>query len=444
MDLRPLHHITPIKGWINDPNGVIKFKNKYHVFFQHHPYGLTWGPMHWGHVVSDDLLHWEHLPIALTPGDEFDKDGCFSGTALVYNERLYVIYTGFIFNEDPSQIIQQQCLAYSDDGVHFTKMGLIIGADNLPKEFAPNDFRDPMVYQDRDEFIMLVCARRINGRGNILKYHSKDLIHWEYASYILNEDSRGIMTECVDYVKDLNLLINSEQYRPYIGYNDRNAHTTIYRIGEFKNDKFIFNHEGMIDYGFDFYAPQVILKDNIMIGWMNMWERNNPSEKYGFAGSLTLPRKIAVRNNQLYQTPVLPKDKKEEHLVNSQFIDHVRVGFYQIEIDDLKSFVLKVRKGHNHQTLFSLMNNEWVFDRSMSGLQINGCEKDKDSLNQIRRMPYFKKEHHEIYLVLDEFSFEIFIDGKSLTSLIYPDLEDDLLELNIQAEHTVLYKYINK
>ena len=444
MDLRPLHHITPIKGWINDPNGVIKFKNKYHVFFQHHPYGLTWGPMHWGHVVSDDLLHWEHLPIALTPGDEFDKDGCFSGTALVYNERLYVIYTGFIFNEDPSQIIQQQCLAYSDDGVHFTKMGLIIGADNLPKEFAPNDFRDPMVYQDRDEFIMLVCARRINGRGNILKYHSKDLIHWEYVSYILNEDSRGIMTECVDYVKDLNLLINSEQYRPYIGYNDRNAHTTIYRIGEFKNDKFIFNHEGMIDYGFDFYAPQVILKDNIMIGWMNMWERNNPSEKYGFAGSLTLPRKIAVRNNQLYQTPVLPKDKKEEHLVNGQFVDHVRVGFYQIEIDDLKSFVLKVRKGHNHQTLFSLMNNEWVFDRSMSGLQINGCEKDKDSLNQIRRMPYFKKEHHEIYLVLDEFSFEIFIDGKSLTSLIYPDLEDDLLELNIQAEHTVLYKYINK
>ena len=138
MDIRPLHHITPIKGWINDPNGVIKFKNQYHVFFQHHPYGLTWGPMHWGHVVSDDLLNWKHLPIALTPGDEFDKDGCFSGTALVYNDRLYLVYTGFIFNEDNEKIIQQQCLAYSDDGVNFTKLGLIIGKDNLPEDFAFN------------------------------------------------------------------------------------------------------------------------------------------------------------------------------------------------------------------------------------------------------------------------------------------------------------------
>ena len=444
MDLRPLHHISPIKGWINDPNGVIKFKNKYHVFYQHHPYGLTWGPMHWGHVVSDDLLHWEHLPIALTPGDTFDKDGCFSGTAIVHNNRLYLVYTGFIFNEDNEKIIQQQCLAYSDDGVNFTKVGLIIGKDNLPKEFAPNDFRDPMVYQDNDGFIMLVCARKIGGKGNILKYKSQDLIHWEYVSYILNEDSRGIMTECVDYVKDLHLLINSEQYRPYIGYNDRNAHTTIYRVGEFKNDKFIFNHEGMIDYGFDFYAPQVILKDNIMIGWMNMWERNNPSEKYGFAGSLTIPRKIKVINDELYQTPVLPRGKKEKHSIKDRYIDHTRVGFYRILIDNLESFDLKVRKGQSHETIFKLENNEWIFDRLHAGEQITGCEKDEDSLKQIRRMPYLKKDHHDIYLVLDEFSFEIFVDGKSLTSLIYPDLEDDLLDLQVNAQSVVLYKYLNE
>ena len=444
MDIRPLHHITPIKGWINDPNGVIKFKNQYHVFFQHHPYGLTWGPMHWGHVVSDDFLNWKHLPIALTPGDEFDKDGCFSGTAIVYNERLYLIYTGFIFNEDHEKIIQQQCLAYSDDGVNFTKVGLIIGKDNLPKDFAPNDFRDPMVYMDNDEFIMLVCARRINGKGNILKYKSKDLLHWEYVSYILEEDSRGIMTECVDYVKDLNLLINSEQYRPYVGYNDRNTHTTIYRLGAFKNEKFIFDHEGMIDYGFDFYAPQVILKDNIMIGWMNMWERNNPSEKYGFAGSLTIPRKIEIKKNELYQTPVLPKNKIAQNVMNGHFLDDVRVGFYKIEIDDLKSFDLKVRKGQNHETTFKLVDNEWIFDRSQSGEPIIGCEKDDDSLKQIRRMPYIESKHHEIYLVLDEFSFEIFVDGKSLTSLIYPDLEDDLLDLKITASNIVIYKYLDK
>ena len=98
--LRPKFHITAPSNWINDPNGIIKFNGQYHVFYQHHPNGLTWGPMHWGHVVSDDLLHWKHLPIALTPGDEFDKDGCFSGSSIVKDGRLYVLYTGFIFNED--------------------------------------------------------------------------------------------------------------------------------------------------------------------------------------------------------------------------------------------------------------------------------------------------------------------------------------------------------
>ena len=121
---RPKFHITAPSNWINDPNGIIKFRDKYHVFYQYHPFGLTWGPMHWGHVVSDDLYHWEHLPIALTPGDEFDKDGCFSGSSIIKDGRLYVIYTGFIDNEDPEKIIQQQCLAYSDDGVHFTKVGV--------------------------------------------------------------------------------------------------------------------------------------------------------------------------------------------------------------------------------------------------------------------------------------------------------------------------------
>ena len=443
MSIRPLHHFTPPSGWMNDPNGVIKFKDKYHIFYQYHPYGLSWGPMHWGHAVSDDLLNWEHLPIALKPGDEFDKDGCFSGSAIVWNNRLYVIYTGFINNEDPEKIIQQQCLAYSDDGINFTKVGLIIGKDNLPKDFASNDFRDPMVYLENNEFIMLVCVRRNHGTGNILKYKSKDLINWEYVSFILEKDSEGQMIECVDYIKDLNLLINSEQFHPVDEYKHHNIHTCLYRLGEFKNDKFILNKEDTLDYGFDFYAPQVFLKDDILIAWMNMWDRNNPSEQYGFAGSLTIPRILTIKNNDLYQTPVLPRGKIEEHVISNHYQEHVKVGFYKLEIDDLKEFNLIVRKGKKHQTIFKLDNNEWVFDRSLSGKEIKGNENDEDSLKQIRKMPYIKNNHHDIYLVLDNFSVEIFVDGKSLTSLIYPDLDDDLLDLTVTAEKTVLYKFIN-
>ena len=445
MNIRPKYHINPLQGWINDPNGVIKFKGQYHVFYQYHPYGLEWGPMHWGHVVSDDLLHWKHLPIALTPGDKFDLDGCFSGSAVIYNDRLYIIYTGFINNEDPEKIIQQQCLAYSDDGVNFTKVGLIIGKDNLPKEFAPNDFRDPMVYQENDEFIMLVAAKRVGGKGNILKYKSKDLIQWKYVDFILRKDSLGAMIECPDYIKELNLLLYSEQYHPTQGYEHHNTHSCLYRIGEFENGKFIKNTRiGTIDYGFDFYAPQVFLKDDILIAWMNMWDRSNPSQKYNFAGSLTIPRKIEVRNNELYQTPVLPNGKVEKYIVEDEYKEHQRIGFYKIEINDLESLSLKLRKGKEHQTTFKLENNEWVFDRSMSGEQITGVETDYESLHGLRKMPYVPHKNHEIYLLLDEFSIEIFVDGKSMTSLIYPDLEDDLLDLRIKANNVTLYKYLDK
>ena len=149
-------------------------------------------------------------------------------------------------------------------------------------------------------------------------------------------------------------------------------------------------------------------------------------------------------NNELYQTPVLPNGEIIKQAVDEQYIDHVRTGFYKLEIENLQSFELQMRKGQNHQTLFQLKNNEWVFDRSHSGEVIIGKEEDDDSLHGIRKMPYISSKKHEIYIVLDEFSVEIFVDGKSLTSLIYPDLDDDLFDLQIKAEKVVLYKFLDK
>ena len=438
---KPLFHITGEKGWINDPNGVIKYKGQYHIFYQHHPFSCNWGPMHWGHVVSDDLLHWRYLPIALTPGDTFDKDGCFSGSALVYQDKLYIIYTGFLFNEDNEKIRQQQCLAYSEDGINFKKVGLIIGEDNLPKEYAPNDFRDPMVFPLEDKFVMLVAARRNSGRGNILRYESKDLIHWTFVSDILKNDSKGIMIECPDYVKEYSLLLHSEQFLPVDGYKYHNIHSSLYSLGEFKNNKFDINYQDQIDYGFDFYAPQVIKKDNILIAWMDMWDRNNPSEKYNFAGMLTLPRKISVKENRLIQTPILPKEVDLEKVNVSSLEEHTVTGFYQIEVENLKSFNMKIRKGKEEETLFYLSNNEWVFDRSHSGEKIVGKEIDNDSTNGIRKMPYINQNHHNIYLILDKYSVEIFVDGMSMTSLIYPSESSDLLHIQIDSGKNIVKRY---
>ena len=440
-DLRPKYHITAKENWINDPNGLVKFNGQYHVFMQHHPYSLQWGPMHWAHVVSDDLLHWKHLPIALTPGDDFDKDGCFSGSSIVIDGRLYVVYTGFINNEDPEKIIQQQCMAYSDDGVNFVKLGCIIGKDHLPEGYASNDFRDPKIYKDGEHFYILAAARKLNGRGRILSFRSLDLKNWEFLADIFDEDSRGKMIECPDYVKNLDLLIYCDQFSPEDGLMHHNIHSSYYKHGMWQNHKFVSDSSGTLDYGFDFYAPQTFFTENVLIAWMNMWDRNNPSEKYGFVGQLTIPRRISMKDAKLLQTPVFPKKIQKTKVLNGAYKEHVITGFYKLEVEGLKSLDVSFRKGKEHSTTFKLENDTWVFNRSNSGALIKGAEVDEDSLNGIRRMPYVKQNKHEIYFVLDEFSVEIFVDGLSLTSTIYPDQKDDLFNIDIQSERCKLTKY---
>ena len=440
-NLRPKYHITAEKNWINDPNGLVKFNGKYHVFMQHHPFGLQWGPMHWAHVVSDDLLTWKHLPIALTPGDEFDKDGCFSGSAIVVDDRLYVAYTGFIMNEDPEKIIQQQCLAYSDDGINFVKLGCIIGKDKLPEGYASNDFRDPKIYKDGEYYYILAAVRKVDGRGRILSFRSKDILHWEFLADIFDADSRGKMIECPDYVKNLDLLIYCEQNQPVDGLMHHNIHSSYYKHGVWKNHKFIYDNGSTIDYGFDFYAPQTFFTENVLIAWMDMWDRSQPSEQYGFAGQLTIPRRIHMENGKLIQTPILPKSSGKTAEFYDSYREHVRHGFYKLEVSDLEYLQILFRKGREHVTSLSLINNEWIFDRSKSGAAITGAETDEDSLKQIRRMPLIDKKDHKIYFILDEFSVEIFIDGLSMTSTIYPDLEDDLLSINTKCKCAKLTKF---
>lgn len=440
-ELRPKYHITAEKNWINDPNGLVKFKGQYHVFMQHHPYSLEWGPMHWAHVVSDDLLHWKHLPIALTPGDEFDKDGCFSGSAIVVNNRIYVAYTGFIFNEDPEKIIQQQCLAYSDDGVHFKKLGCIIDKTKLPEGYASNDFRDPKIYKDGDYFYILVAARKLDGRGRVLSYKSKDILHWEFLADIFDEDSRGKMIECPDYVKNLNLLIYCEQNQPIDGLMHHNVHSTYYRYGKFENHKFVTEKIGTIDYGFDFYAPQVLPGENILIGWLDMWDRNHPSSKYGFAGSLTVPRKIYEKNGDLLQIPVIYGGFSEKVLVNKTYTNHLSVGTLKLNVEDLKELDISLRMGEGEVTRFYLDNDEFVFDRSKSGEQIQGVEQDELSLKGLRKMPYKKEDKDEIYIVLDKYSVEIFVNGISMSNLVYSKDSSDKFEIKISAKSGELEIY---
>ena len=442
MSLRPKFHITGEKGWINDPNGLIYYKGQYHAFFQYYPHATHWGPMHWGHVASKDLLHWDRLPVALYPHNDTKEDGCFSGTAIEHENMLYLVYTGFHENGGGENIRQLQCIASSIDGVYFQKHGIIIDEDNLPSEYSACDFRDPKVWKENDTFYMIVAARKKEGRGHILLYKSNDLFNWEFVSDILDKESLGIMIECPDYVKNLNLLFYSEQFQPREGYTHLNVHSCRYAYGNIDVNEGKFNEEyrSIVDYGFDFYAPQTFDGKNVMIGWLNMWDRNNPSEKYGFAGMLTIPRNINVVNNMLYQTPVWDYQNCVEKHIKKTHNTKFKYGAFKLEIDNLQDFRLKLRKKDEQYFAVHLENGLFVFDRSKAGEEIKGVETDEDSLNGIRRMPLLNNEKVTIEIISDEFSLEFFVNGLAASFLIYPDFDAEDFELHIKADNCISYK----
>ena len=436
----PAFHITGERGWINDPNGLIYFNGQYHAFFQHYPDDIRWGPMHWGHVVSDDLTNWEYLPIALAPGDDCDKNGCFSGSAIAHDGRLWLMYTGFIENQGGESIRQVQCLVESSDGVIFKKHGIVIGEELLPEGYAPCDFRDPKVWRHGDFFWCIVAARKIEGRGRILLFKSRDLFKWEFVNDLFGKDSAGTMIECPDYNEEMGYLLFCEQFQPSEGKEHLNIHTCRYAIGRINYSTGMFEEDnrGIVDYGFDMYAPQAFAGKPMLIGWLNMWDRNVPSEKYGFAGMLTCARDLSVKDGRLCQEPRVNSGEVYKATVTDKLSDKVTCGVVTIKATELESLEIKMRSNGDNFTDLTLKNGEWVFDRSKSGEEIRGAEKDDDSLNGIRRMPYSGSKETTLTIVMDDFSVEIFEDGRALSSTIYPPCGADGLELTVKA-HTCLY-----
>ena len=431
----PAFHVTGETGWINDPNGLIYYNGKYHAFFQHYPHDTKWGPMHWGHVISDDLTNWSYLPVALTPGDDCDKNGCFSGSAIAYDGKLWLIYTGFIENQGGDSIRQVQCLAESEDGITFRKHGIVIGEELLPDGYAPCDFRDPKVWHHDGCFWCIVAARKIEGRGRILLYKSKDLFNWEFVNDLFGTDSAGTMIECPDYNEEAGYLLYCEQFQPSENGIHLNVHTCRWCIGkiDYSSGRFVEENRGIVDYGFDVYAPQSFADESLIIGWLNMWDRNVPSEKYGFSGMLTVPRKVYVKDGRLCQEPIVKCGEVQKKIDCGSIEDKATRGVITLNATNLESLTIRLRSDGTHYTDLALNGGEWVFNRSKSGEEISGVEKDSDSVNGIRRMPFSENSEVTLTIVMDDFSVEIFEDGRSLTSTIYPPEDADGIEISVKA-----------
>ena len=194
----PAYHAAPPVGWVNDPCGFIEAFGQYHLYGQYHPYSSQWGPMHWGHWASDDLVKWDWQGVALAPDTSADEGGCFTGTAQMDGEEMLVAYAGLEADGEGGHY-QQQCMAVSRDGAHFIKAerNPVIGRAMLPEGGSSVDFRDPCLFRWGDEWRLLATNRNGQG-GSLVQYASCDGLHWEMKGIFL--DGFDQMLECPDLV----------------------------------------------------------------------------------------------------------------------------------------------------------------------------------------------------------------------------------------------------
>jgi beta-fructofuranosidase len=292
---RPQYHLMPPANWMNDPNGPILWKGQYHMFYQYNPNGAFWGTMHWGHAVSLDLLHWKHLPIALapTPGGP-DKDGCFSGCAVVDQGVPTVVYTG-VFP-------QVQCIARSEDGMMTWRKypgNPVIAAP--PQGMEITGFRDPCVWREADEWFLAVGSGVKGQGGMVLLYRSRDLIHWDYLHLLCkgrkdellpgkDAVSTGEMWECPDFfpLADKHALVVSTQGG------------VIYSLGAYVNHYFHPEVQGKADLGDSYYAPRSMVDEKgrrILWGWIREGRSDNAQRAAGWSGVMSLPRVLTFGND---------------------------------------------------------------------------------------------------------------------------------------------------
>lgn len=450
---RPDFHLSARTGWMNDPNGFSYHDGKYHMFYQYHPYDCHWGPMHWGHAVSRDLLHWEYLPAALSPDEAYDRDGCFSGSAVTLPDgRHLLMYTGVLqerLRNGEKRDIQTQCLAVGD-GIDYEKYegNPVLDGNDLPEGCSHADFRDPRIWRRKDGTYCCIAGNRpADGSGQILLFTSEDGFSWKFKKvFAANNNRFGRMWECPDFFEldGKGVLLVSPQDMLPEGFEYHNGNGTLCLIGDFdnKSDTFTEEKNQSIDYGIDFYAPQTVLAPDgrrIMIGWMQNWDTCNfRSQNMSWFGQMSLPRELFIRDNRLFQRPVrelekMRRNKVEYHDISvsgTVSLEKIKGRKIDMELklrpaegeDMYQKFAVRFAQNEQYQTSFSFRPRESVLkiDRKFSGSR-------RAIIHQRRCLVNSVNGELKLRMILDRFSVEAFInDGEQVMSAtIYTDMAAD-------------------
>jgi fructan beta-fructosidase len=445
---RPQVHFSPQAHWMNDPNGMVYFDHTYHLFFQYYPNGTVWGPMHWGHAVSPDMIYWKQLPIALYP----DSLGyIFSGAAVVdsnntsgFGKNGKIPLVAIFTSHDPkgeragTNNFQNESIAYSlDNGDSWTKYS----ANPVVKNPGIRDFRDPKVrwYTPGKKWVMTLATK-----DHITFYSSTDLKDWQKESeFGLTIGAHGGVWECPDlFPAQLNgktywvLIVNVNPGGPNGGS------ATQYFIGQFDGHTFtpIDTDTRWADYGPDEYAGITwgnTGKRNIFLGWMSNWDYATvvPTEKWRSA--MTIPRELSLK--QVNGDILLASEPVKE-------LDGIKAGQTLTNIAQIKAlpkqYILKLRTAKPEDYAITLSNqagnkviigydkamNQYYIDRALSGK----TNFQKNFAGRFTAPRFAVSESSDLTLVVDAASVELFADHglTVMTAIFFPDKPLDHLGLD--------------
>lgn len=436
---RPDFHFTPEKNWMNDPNGMVFYQGEYHLFYQYYPDDNVWGPMHWGHAISKDLVSWERLPIGLYP-DELGY--IFSGSAVIDWDNT----TGFGTEENPPMVaiftyhdpigekketstFQYQGIAFSlDNGRSWTKYE----SNPVLKNPGIRDFRDPKViwHEDSSKWIMVLAVK---DQVNI--YSSINLLDWNLESEIGKSiGAHGGVWECPDLfsMKDED---GNEKWIMLISINPgapQGGSGTQYLIGEFDGKTFKPDDEIIrwIDYGADNYAGVTfsdIPKEDgrrIFIGWMSNWDYAQKVPTFSWRSAMTIPRELLLRKNStgyfVQSKPVneLKSLLKKVEIVEGKEISSKSSAYYcEIEKDNNVDLVLNLSNDLNENLKISIKEGVVSIDRTKAG-----DSSFKPEFAAVHNASIKLEEINNLKLYVDNSSIELFVNDGELvmTDLIFP------------------------
>lgn len=316
--LRPTYHFLSPSNWINDPHGLIEWQGQYHLFYQYNPHGPFHGTIHWGHAISDDLIYWRDLPVALAPDPGlYDQDGCWSGCAVNDDGLPTLFYTA----SHPQAVA---AAVSHDDLITWEKVSgnpLIPGSPEEIGALSGGNFRDPFIWQTDVGWEMLVGSKIEGQGGQVLLYSSSDLRQWQYQGIFLGGDSnqvepfwQGTMWECPNLLDfgERQVLFLSVQATP------SDHMYSVYFSGQQIGDRFEPTKNEMLVHGGCLYAPQAMrLPDGrfVMFGWLPEGRSQQACMEAGWNGSHSLPLELNLLDDgSVAVTPIQELQKlRDEH-----------------------------------------------------------------------------------------------------------------------------------